>query len=157
MLPRAKELRRQWFEWPEAVFGRFNFHRDDQIDAAVDQLLSGEPPAVLVLAGEEGIGRGYFCEAVRHRARGKGHPIGVWHLDLDGFEPEIAKPLERYLVHLLEQQEAEQQVLEARKRILGGEHPATLRAMRNLAAMLRDQGDVEGAAEIEKKLEDDRS
>lgn len=38
------------------------------------------------------------------------------------------------------------EVLEKRRRILGEEHPDTILAMNNLAATLRDQGQLDEAA-----------
>jgi tetratricopeptide (TPR) repeat protein len=105
MIPRAKDLRKLWFEWPESRFGRFNFQRDEQIDALKGLLVDDGPPAVVVLGGEPGIGRGFLCEAVVQRAHEQGHEAAVWHLDLDGFEPDVENPLTRYLRHLIDQEE----------------------------------------------------
>jgi tetratricopeptide (TPR) repeat protein len=105
MIPRAKDLRKLWFEWPESLFGRFNFQRDEQIDALVEHLMDDGPPAVVVLGGEPGIGRGFLCEAAAQRAREQRHKVAVWHLDLDGFEPDIENPLTAYLRHLVAEEE----------------------------------------------------
>ena len=43
-------------------------------------------------------------------------------------------------------------VLEARRRLLGEEHPDTLRAMGNLASTLEAQGEVETANELEHQV-----
>jgi tetratricopeptide (TPR) repeat protein len=105
MLPRAKDLRKLWFEWPESRFGRFNFQRDEQIDALRDLLVDDGLPAVVVLGGEPGIGRGFLCEAAAQRTREQGREVAVWHLDLDGFEPDAQNPLTLYLRHLIEDEE----------------------------------------------------
>ncbi len=105
MIPTARELRKLWFEWPESRFGRFNFQRDDQLDAMVERLGADDAPAVAVLTGEPGIGRSYFCEAAADRVRQRGFEVAVWHLDLDGFEPDTQNPLDRYLTHLIDEQE----------------------------------------------------
>lgn len=105
MLPRAKDLRKLWFEWPESLFGRFNFQRDEQIDALRDLLVDDGLPAVAVLGGEPGIGRGFLCEAAAQRAREQGREVAVWHLDLDGFEPDAENPLTLYLRHLIAEEE----------------------------------------------------
>jgi hypothetical protein len=44
-----------------------------------------------------------------------------------------------------------EQVLEARRRLLGEEHPATLRARNNLAQTLKAQGDLAGARKLEEQ------
>jgi tetratricopeptide (TPR) repeat protein len=105
MIPRAKDLRRLWFEWPESRFGRFNFQRDEQIDALMGWLVDNSLPAVVVLGGEAGIGRGFLCEAAAQRAREQGHKMAVWHLDLDGFEPDVENPLTQYLRRLIGEEE----------------------------------------------------
>jgi tetratricopeptide (TPR) repeat protein len=105
MIPRAKDLRRLWFEWPESRFGRFNFQRDEQIDALMGWLVDNGLPAVVVLGGEAGIGRGFLCEAAAQRAREQGHKMAVWHLDLDGFEPDVENPLTQYLRRLIGEEE----------------------------------------------------
>jgi Flp pilus assembly protein TadD len=42
----------------------------------------------------------------------------------------------------------EEQVLEARRRVLGEQHPDTLTAMNNLAILLFETGDREGALQL---------
>src|ERR1700751_3121216 len=44
-----------------------------------------------------------------------------------------------------------QRVLEVRMRLLGKEHPDTLRSMGNLALTLRDQGDYAGARQLQER------
>lgn len=105
MIPRAKDLRRLWFEWPESLYGRFNFQRDEHINALAEMLMGDDLPAVVVLGGEPGIGRGFLCDAAAQRARDQGHKVAVWHLDLDGFEPDMENPLTNYLRHLIDQEE----------------------------------------------------
>lgn len=117
MIPRAKDLRKLWFEWPESLYGRFNFQRDEHIDALVERLLDDAPPAVVVLGGEPGIGRSFLCDAAAQRARGQRHKVAVWHLDLDGFEPDIANPLTAYLRHLIDQEERQREA--ARDKVKG--------------------------------------
>lgn len=109
MLPRARDLRKLWFEWPESLYGRFNFQRDEHIDELVRLLLDNGLPSVLVLGGEPGIGRSFLCDAAAQRARDQGHKIAVWHLSLDGFEPDIQNPLTHYLSHLIEQEERQRE------------------------------------------------
>ena len=46
--------------------------------------------------------------------------------------------------------------LDARRRILGPDHPDTLTAMNNLAITLRGQGDLPGARKLEEKVLDAR-
>ncbi len=106
-----RRIRGVFLESPEAEYGLYNFQRRSWLDQAID-LLTGDPPAggdrprVLVLAGEVGIGRRYFCDALRFRlGKEHGEELAVWHLDLEGFEPESEEPLGRYLLHLLEDQE----------------------------------------------------
>ncbi|EIW80071.1 hypothetical protein CONPUDRAFT_155439 [Coniophora puteana RWD-64-598 SS2] len=48
-----------------------------------------------------------------------------------------------------EAEELETQVLEARKRVLGPEHPSTLTSMANLASTLWQQGKLDEAEELE--------
>ena len=48
------------------------------------------------------------------------------------------------------------QVLDARRRLLGPEHPATVGSMNNLAIALADLGDVAGAAELHRQVLDAR-
>lgn len=105
LIPRAKDLRRLWFEWPESLYGRFNFQRDEHIDALMGLLTGNRSPAVLLLGGEPGIGRSFLCDAAAQRARDYGHKVAVWHLDLDGFEPDTRNPLTQYLRHLIDQEE----------------------------------------------------
>ncbi|HTG32153.1 MAG TPA: tetratricopeptide repeat protein [Thermoanaerobaculia bacterium] len=109
MIPRAKDLRKLWFESPEALYGRFNYQRDEQIDALMELLVDSSLPAVVVLGGKPGIGRGFLCDAAAHRARTQGHKVAVWHLDLDGFEPDVENPLTQYLRHLIDQEERQQE------------------------------------------------
>jgi Tetratricopeptide repeat len=45
--------------------------------------------------------------------------------------------------------ELEERVLEARRRLLGAGHPATLTAMANLAETVQSQGDLGGARELQ--------
>ena len=76
------------FESPEAAYGRYNFQRRSWLDRA-GKLLMGRGPRVLVLAGDEAIGRSYFCDALKlWLAREHGEELAVWHLDLEGFEPD---------------------------------------------------------------------
>ena len=103
--PKAKDLRQLWFEWPESLYGRFNFQRDEHIDALTEWLLGTGLPAVVVLGGEPGIGRSFLCDAAARRARDQGNKVAVWHLDLDGFEPDVQNPLSQYLRHLIDQEE----------------------------------------------------
>lgn len=103
--PRAKDLRQLWFEWPESLYGRFNFQRDEHIDTLIERLLSTGPPEVVILRGERGIGRSFLCDAAARRARDQGHKVAVWHLDLDGFEPDVQNPLSQYLRHLMDKAE----------------------------------------------------
>lgn len=105
MIPRAKDLRKLWFEWPKSLYGRFNFQRDEQIDALMELLVDSGLPAVVVLGGDPGIGRGFLCDASAERARNQGHKVAVWHLDLDGFEPDIESPLTHYVRHLIDREE----------------------------------------------------
>ena len=42
-----------------------------------------------------------------------------------------------------------ERALDARRRVLGKEHPDTLMSLSNLAAMLRAQGDIAGAKQLE--------
>ena len=109
MIPRAKDLRKLWFEWPEALYGRFNFQRDEHIDAFMGLLVDNGLPAVIVLGGDPGIGRGFLCDAAAQRARDQGHKVAVWHLDLDGFEPDVQNPLTHYLRHLIDQEERQRE------------------------------------------------
>jgi len=46
----------------------------------------------------------------------------------------------------------QEQVLEARGRLLGKEHPDTLTAMNNLALTLKAQGDLAGARKLEEQV-----
>jgi hypothetical protein len=46
----------------------------------------------------------------------------------------------------------EEQVLEARERLLGKEHPDTLMAMNNLAVTLYAQGELAGARKLQKQV-----
>ena len=46
----------------------------------------------------------------------------------------------------------EERVLEARKRVLGEEHPDTLTSMNNLARTLADQGDYAGAWQLQERV-----
>lgn len=115
MIPRPQELPRLWFQWPEARFGRFNFQRDETIDALAELLSSDRPPAVAVLGGERGIGRRFLCEAAVWRVREAGKDAAVWHLDLDGFEPEAEHSLRRYIEHLLEAQGREIETARTRR------------------------------------------
>lgn len=103
--PKAKDLRQLWFEWPESLYGRFNFQRDEHIDALTEWLLGTGMPAVVVLGGQPGIGRSFLCDAAARRAREQGHKAAVWHLDLDGFEPNVQNPLTHYLRHLVAEEE----------------------------------------------------
>lgn len=105
LIPRAKDLRRLWFEWPQSLYGRFNFHRDEQIDTLKSWLVDVGLPAVVLLGGEPGIGRGFLCDAAAQRARDEGQKVAVWHLDLDGFEPDVEHPLTEYVRHLINQEE----------------------------------------------------
>ena len=109
MIPTTRQLRTRWFEWPESRFERFNFHREEHLDDLADAIRLDRGPAVVVLRGEPGIGRTYLCEAAAHRARQDGLEVGVWHLDLSGFEPEGEHPLHDYLQHLVEEEEREAQ------------------------------------------------
>ncbi len=80
------------------------------LDQAVDLIIAGRAPRVIVLAGEEAIGRSYFCDALRFRiGKEHGETPAVWHLDLEGFEPDGEDPLARYLLHLLEDEERQTQ------------------------------------------------
>ncbi len=117
MIPRAKDLRKLWFEWPESLYGRFNFQRDEHIDALMELLLDDSSPAVVVLGGEPGIGRGFLCDAAAQRARDQRRKVAVWHLDLDGFEPDIQNPLTEYLRHLIDQEERQREA--ARDKVKG--------------------------------------
>ncbi len=103
---RAQRIRGAVFEWPEAEYGLYNFQRPRWLEQAVDHITAGRAPRVIVLAGEEAIGRSYFCDAVRFRiGKQHGETPAVWHLDLEGFEPDGEDPLARYLLHLLEDEE----------------------------------------------------
>ncbi|MCP4204318.1 MAG: hypothetical protein GY769_20585, partial [bacterium] len=103
---RVRHIRGAFVEWPEAEYGLYNFQRKPWLDRAVELLAGGGGARVLVLAGEKAIGRSYFCDALRFRL-GNEHDeeLAVWHLDLEGFEPDGEDPLGRYLLHLLEDQE----------------------------------------------------
>ncbi|MEP7012518.1 MAG: tetratricopeptide repeat protein [Acidobacteriota bacterium] len=114
LIPRAKALRRLWFEWPQSLYGRFNFHRDEQIDALKGWLEDAGVPAVVLLGGEPGIGRGFLCDAAAQRARDEGNKVAVWHLDLDGFEPDVENPLTQYVRHLISQEELHHEAARAR-------------------------------------------
>ena len=46
----------------------------------------------------------------------------------------------------------EQRVLEVRKRVLGEEHPDTLRSMNDLASILQEQGDYAGARQLQESV-----
>jgi tetratricopeptide (TPR) repeat protein len=105
MIPQAKDLRKLWFEWPESLYGRFNFQRDEHINALMERLVDNGLPAVVVLGGEPGIGRGFLCDAAAQRARDQGYKVAVWHLDLNGFEPDVENPLTQFLRHLIDQEE----------------------------------------------------
>jgi tetratricopeptide (TPR) repeat protein len=76
---------------------QYNFHRQDHIDKMLQVLQDeeGELPRVVILAGEQGIGRSYFIESVAHIA---GKKIHVCKLDLDGFADENTS-LEEYVNH----------------------------------------------------------
>ena len=101
----ALNIRGAFLERPEDACGRYNFQRRPWLDRAAE-LLTGRGPRVMVLAGEEAIGRSYFCDALKFRLRKEhGEKLAVWHLDLEGFEPDGEDPLGRYLLHLLEDQE----------------------------------------------------
>jgi hypothetical protein len=50
-----------------------------------------------------------------------------------------------------------EEVLNARTRILGGDHPDTLTAMSNLAVTLGDQGDLGGACKLHEQVLDART
>ena len=104
MTSRARTLRDRWSDRPASRFERFDFHRPETLDALVEAVKSTAPP-VIVLAGERGIGRGYLCEAAAHRVRRDGSPVAVWHLDLEGFEPDDPHPLSAYCRHLLEREQ----------------------------------------------------
>ncbi|MEM7353500.1 MAG: tetratricopeptide repeat protein [Acidobacteriota bacterium] len=108
ILPNAKRLRRVWFEWPESCYERFNLQSSEDLDELFGLALSPEPPSVVVLAGPTGIGRGYLCRAIQHRAQASGSPLGLWDLDLQGFEPEGQHPLADFLGQLIGQQERDQ-------------------------------------------------
>ena len=73
--------------------------RPETLDALVDVLADASTP-IVVLAGPRGVGRGALCEAAADRLREEGSPVAVWHLDLDGFEPDITDPLVAYRRHL---------------------------------------------------------
>ncbi len=105
MRERAKGIRGAWFDWPEAEYGRFNFQRDAWLDEMVELLGRKDGPAVVLLAGEKGIGRSYFCDAAAYRARQPGDEVGVWHLELEGFEPDTEHALGDFLEHLLEEEQ----------------------------------------------------
>lgn len=128
MIPRARDLRKLWFEWPESCYGRFNFHRDEQVDALVEALLSDSAPAVAVLAGEPGPGRGFVCDAARFRAREAGHEVAV------------SSRIHRGQGELEEAHKLGEEVLQARRRILGSKHPHTLTSMAGLAKTYKAQG-----------------
>ena len=49
-------------------------------------------------------------------------------------------------------EQANRQALEARRRLLGPEHPDTLSSMNNLAEALRALGDAAGAAELHRQV-----
>jgi hypothetical protein len=49
-------------------------------------------------------------------------------------------------------EQADRKVLEARRRLLGPEHPDTLQSMNNLAVTLRDLGDAAGAADLHRQV-----
>ncbi len=102
LAPSPKRLRNNWFERPESCYERFNFHREVQLCELLDLALSDSGPAVVVLAGEPGIGRGYVCRAVRYLAEREGHPMGFWDFDLRGFEPDGPNPLGQFLDQLVE-------------------------------------------------------
>ncbi len=104
LAPSPKRLRNYKSEWPASSHDRFNFHRESQLRELLDMALSDTGPAVVVLAGEPGIGRGYFCQAVRHLADKEGHSLGLWDFDLGGFEPDNRSPLGQFLNQLFEEQ-----------------------------------------------------
>ncbi|MEM1203278.1 MAG: tetratricopeptide repeat protein [Acidobacteriota bacterium] len=104
-IPPSHDLRNRWFTWTPTRFGRLNFQREEHLAALTERILDDRPPAVVVLSGEPGIGRGFLCEAAADRARDAGRKVAVWHLDFDGFEPENPQPLVGYLEHLLEAEE----------------------------------------------------
>jgi hypothetical protein len=54
--------------------------------------------------------------------------------------------------HYLEARKLQERVLEASAQLLGKEHPATLRAMSNLAETLEVQGDPAGARELQEEV-----
>ncbi|MEM9597334.1 MAG: hypothetical protein AAGD06_23905, partial [Acidobacteriota bacterium] len=104
-IPPTDALQSRWFTWTDTRFGLLNFQREDHLAALTERLLDPRPPAVVVLSGERGIGRGYLCEAAAERVRDAGRRVAVWHLDLAGFEPATPQPLVGYLEHLLEEGE----------------------------------------------------
>jgi hypothetical protein len=50
----------------------------------------------------------------------------------------------------------QERVLEVQRRVLGEDHPATLRSLNNLASTLRDQGDLAGARGLQERVLDVR-
>ncbi len=103
---RLKRIQGAFLEWPEAEYGLYNFQRKSWLDQALELLTTGCGPRVFLLAGMEAIGRSYFLNATQFRmAREHGEDLALWHLDLEGFEPDGEDPLSRYLLHLLEDEE----------------------------------------------------
>ncbi|MEE8522964.1 MAG: tetratricopeptide repeat protein, partial [Thermoanaerobaculia bacterium] len=60
---------------------------------------------MVLLSGDAGIGRRAFCDAVGVAAREAGEKAAVWHLDLDGFEPDTPFALGRFLEYLIDEEE----------------------------------------------------
>ncbi len=103
----ARRLRQLSTEWPESCYERFNFHRSESLQELLSVVLSDQAPSVVVLAGEPGIGRGYLCRAAQHHAKTQGRSIGLWNLDLHGFEPEGQNPLADFHGQLSSREETE--------------------------------------------------
>jgi hypothetical protein len=94
-------------EWSSSLFDQLNLQHAEHVDALAERLLTGSPPAVVVLGGAPGSGRGFVCDAAAQKVREQGHQVLVWHLDLDGFEPDGENPLAAFLRHLAGPEDAE--------------------------------------------------
>ena len=106
-LSERRKLRNLPVEWPDSCYERFNFQQASQLQELVDLALDDTSPSVVVLAGEPGIGRGFFCQAAQFLADQQGRPIGLWDLDLRGFEPDSPNALTAFLKQLNNKQERE--------------------------------------------------
>ena len=93
-------------------FGRFNFHREETIDAVVRTLASHKTSKVIILSGTDGIGRGYVWSAAIHRLRQQGIDWNVVELDLDGFEPDVDS-MQKFIAFLLARREGASKACEA--------------------------------------------